>query len=183
MAIKEDYPFARSLADLEEDHVGKPTELPFVSPEAAEAALRKMELERLVWRHACEAMAGDDWECRGRPEGALDWRIIPAKLLPRAIPNFGAGSFVLLGELYQDVEFLRTSPVSPDERALEVIRRFCEKHDPGSHIVADVIQAIDSEASLRMSDGHVRRLMNKANLDNRWFAPGRRSARCTACKP
>lgn len=183
IVIKERFPFARSTVDLEQGNTGRPADLPFANPKSAEAALRKIELDRLVWRDACDAIASGDWECRGRPEGQLDWRVLPVELLARAVPDFSTDSLLFLGELYEDVKFVRTSPVGGDERALGVIQRFCETHDPGAHIVADVIRAIETEASLQMSDGHVRQLMKRACVNERWFAAGRRSARRTVCKP
>ena len=180
--IGTDYPFMRSDCDLGNRRIATPSELPFANPEAANAALRKSELERLVWTKICAAVDDGNWQCSGRQEDELDWRSIPAKILPRAVPNFSAGSIALLGDIYADIEFQRTRPEGAEEKALRIIRKYCGAHDPRAHTVADVVGAIEREGQLRMSDGRVRKLMHMAGVSEGWHSQGRRVARCAACK-
>lgn len=181
--VHESYPFARSLQDLEGGYIGKTSDLPFANPEAAQGALRREQLGRLIWQQVCSVVETGEWQCHARREDALAWEAVPAKILCRAKPNLATLDLAIFGALYDDAEFTRAQPVSADDRAVVTIRRFCKLHDPAAHRVADIRAAILAETGLEMSDGHVRKLMKAADIDERWFAKGRRAARCARCKP
>ena len=181
--VNESYPLARSLQDLEDGYIGKTSDLPFANPEAAQGALRRDQLGRLIWRQVCSVVEGGEWECHARREDALAWEVIPATVLRRAMPNLETFELRIFGTRYEDTEFARARPASADDKAIATIHRFCGLHDPAAHRVEDVRAAIFAETALEMSDGHVRKLMKAAGIDERWSARGRRAARCAACKP